>query len=91
MDGNTLYRLAGGDYHREKIVEVDAGSVVRFRLSQDHGDLLYWYSKDGRHTWKRIDFVNNLTCFGGMTIRPGIYAVGTGNAIFRNFSYKGIK
>ena len=68
----TLYRLAGGDYHREKIADVNRGDVIRFRLSQDHGDLLYWYSKDGGDTWKRVDLVNNLTSFGGMTIRPGI-------------------
>ena len=91
VDGDALYRLAGGDYHREKITDISHSDVIRLRLSQDHGDLLYWYSKDGGNTWKRIDFVNNLNYFGGMTIRPGIYASGTGNATFRNFSYKGIK
>lgn len=91
IDGNTIYRLAGGDYHREKISETNSGDVIRFRLSNDHGDLLYWYSKNGGRDWTRIDFGNNLVSFGGMTIRPGIYASGVGDAVFKNFSYKGIK
>lgn len=91
IDGNTIYRLAGGDYHREKISETNSGDVIRFRLSNDHGDLLYWYSKNGGRDWTRIDFGNNLVSFGGMTIRPGIYASGVGDAVFKNVSYKGIK
>jgi len=89
LDGSTIYRLTGTGYSREKIKEV-GNSPVRFRLSNDHNDLLYWYSTNNGKDWIRIDFVNNLTTWGTV-IRPGLYATGTGEAIFKNFTYQGIQ
>jgi len=91
LDGSTIYRLTGNGYSRERITEVKSKDKVRFRLSNDHNDLLYWYSTDGGEKWKRIGFVNNLINWAGSTIRPGVYAVGSGEAIFSNFVYEGIK
>jgi beta-xylosidase len=91
VDGYSLYRIANGDYHREMITKFNDKDIIRLRLSNDHGDLLYWYSKDNGNTWERIDFVNNLMSFGGMTIRPGIYSSGNSSGIFRDFSYRGIE
>ncbi len=91
LDGSTIYRLTGNGYSREQIKDVENNSPVRFRLSNDHNDLLYWYSIDNGKNWTRIDFVNNLTNWGGGTIRPGVYATGTGEALFKNFTYKGIQ
>lgn len=88
LDDTTIYRLTDKDYSREKIINVDSDAQIRFRLTNDHNDLLYWYSLDNGNHWERIDFVNNLTNYGGASIRPGIYATGEGDVTFTNFVYK---
>lgn len=91
LDGTVLYRLTGWGYSREKVLDLRESDKLRVRLSNDHNDLLYWYSLDGGKSWKRIDFVNNLMSWGGATIRVGVYASGDGEAQFTEFSYKGIE
>ena len=92
LDESGVYRLSGFGYSREKIFEAKKIDNVRFRLSNDHNDLLYWYSLDGGMNWERIDFVNNLTDWaGGSSIRPGIYSTGRGKAYFSDFKYQSIK
>ncbi|MES2734602.1 MAG: family 43 glycosylhydrolase [Bacteroidota bacterium] len=93
FDNQTVYRVSGGGSRGES-VKINADKVW-LRLVNDHHDLLYYYSRDGKQ-WERIDFVSELSGYqsnaleGWGYLRPGIYSTGTGEVSFRNFQYQGL-
>lgn len=91
LENGMIYQRRAGLTGRVAITETSADDVVRFRLTNWYGNLLYWYSTDDGAGWKRIDFVSNIIAFGGNTVRPGLYASGSGTGKFRNFVCDGIE
>jgi len=90
LENHTIYRLTGNG-NREMIHKAKVWDKIRFRLVNDHLDLLYYYSTDDGRTWNKIDFGNNLEDFGQGTLRPALYAAGTSEVSFFNFIYRGME
>jgi len=90
LDNNSIYHMTGNG-NREFVLKTNPDDTIRFKLINDHHDLLYYYSKDNGNNWTRIDFVNNLLDMGGGTLRPGLYASGVGDVSFFNFLYRGVE
>jgi xylan 1,4-beta-xylosidase len=61
------------------------GNRILVQIRNDHADVTCKYSKDGK-VWVPFD---NSTSVAGAS-RVGLYAAGQGEAIFRNFKYRGL-
>ena len=66
---------------------------VWFRLRNDRHVVSFWYSPDGRN-WTKADKSCETSGYHHnmagefLSLRPGIYAAGYGEVVFRNFKYK---
>ena len=66
---------------------------VWFRLRNDRHVVSFWYSPDGRN-WTKADKSCETSGYHHnmagefLSLRPGIYAAGCGEVVFRNFKYK---
>ena len=66
---------------------------VWFRLRNDRHIVSFWYSSDGRN-WTKTDKSCETSGYHHnmagefLSLRPGIYAAGRGEVVFRNFRYK---
>lgn len=72
------------------------GNSIRLRVTNDRHILTIRYSTDNGKTWKKYDtqmevsgFHHNVA-YGFMSLRPAIYAAGTGKTKFRNLTYKAL-
>lgn len=90
----AIYRL-NSNGEKSKVAENIKQDYVYLRLVNDHNDLLYHYSLDGK-TWTHIDFVSEMSGYhnnalsGWGYLRPGIFATGSGEVKFMNFQYEGM-
>lgn len=73
-----------------------SGNRIFLRLKNNQNIVSPWYSQDGE-TWQKINYCldisgyhhNNFRGFG--FLGPGLFALGQGRAIFKNFQYKGLE
>jgi xylan 1,4-beta-xylosidase len=90
---NAIYRLYNGG--RGRMVSGITQDNIYLRLTDDHHDLLCYYSLDGKE-WKRLDFVTELSGYhhnilgGWGYLKPAIFAVGDGEIQFKDFQYQGL-
>jgi len=69
------------------------GSRLHIRLRNDHHIVTIYYSVDGLK-WDRFDTAmevsgyNHNTAYDFLSLRPALYAAGTGEVRFRNFKYR---
>lgn len=77
-----------------------SGAAAKFshmwlRLTNDRQIMTINYSYDGQ-TWKKfgtqmeVSGYNHNTAYDFLSLRPGIYAAGDGEVIFRNFKYEAL-
>jgi xylan 1,4-beta-xylosidase len=91
---NRIYRLHNNGERNQVANDIKQDHVF-LRLRNDHNDLLYYYSLDGKN-WKRIDFVAEISGYhhnvlsGWGYLKPAIYATGNGEVKFRKFRYLGL-
>jgi len=70
-------------------------SRMWLRLTNDRQIMTIHYSYDGQ-TWKKfgtqmeLSGYNHNTAYDFLSLRPGIYAAGDGEVIFRNFKYEAL-
>ncbi|MBC7400661.1 MAG: family 43 glycosylhydrolase [Mucilaginibacter sp.] len=90
---NAIYRLYNGG--RGRLVSGISQDNIYLRLTDDHHDLLCYYSLDGKD-WKRLDFVTEISGYhhnilgGWGYLRPALFAVGEGDVQFKDFQYQGL-
>jgi len=71
------------------------GRRVWLRLINDRHIVSLWYSADGT-TWERFDTrmevsgYHHNVAYDFLSLRPAIYAAGTGEVRFRNFTYRAL-
>lgn len=69
--------------------------MVYLRLKNDHNDLLYYYSLDGKD-WTRTDQVSQMSGYETNTLggwgylKPALFSIGEGEVKFKNFKYEGL-
>jgi beta-xylosidase len=75
-----------------------AGPVraLSLRLTNDRNILTIHTSADGRQTWQKFDVQMEVSgyhhnvAYDFLSLRPALYAAGTGEARFRNFTYRAL-
>lgn len=71
------------------------GQRLHMRLRNDHHIVSFHLSRDGR-TWRRFDRGMEVSGYhhnvrgGFLMLRPGLYAAGSGSAVFRKFQYRAL-
>ena len=72
------------------------GTRMRMRVTNDRNVVTYDTSSDGGRTWRRFDRGMEVSGYhhnvrgGFLMLRPGLYAAGTGEARFANFTYRAL-
>lgn len=71
------------------------GRTVHFRVRNDRHILTIWYSADGRqwekfHTQMEVSGYHHNVAYDFLSLRPALYAAGTGEVRFRNFRYRAL-
>ena len=90
-DTNTLMHSYGLDRPQGKLPGVDRRLFIRIR--NDRHIVTIHYSVDGEN-WTKYDRVMEVSgyhhnvAYEFLSLRPAIYAAGTGNVRFRNFAYR---
>jgi len=90
---NFLMHSYGLDRRQAKPAHV--GRVLHIRLRNDRHILTMQYSVDGR-TWERYDRGMELSgyhhnvAYEFLSLRPALYAAGSGEVRFRNFKYRAL-
>ncbi len=76
--------------------ETSPGRRLRIRATNDRHIVTYHTSTDDGATWKRFErsmevsgYHHNVR-YGFLSLKPGIYAAGKGEAIFRDFRFRAI-
>ncbi len=64
-------------------------------LRNNHQVLTLWYSPDGKHWTKHwmqfeVSGYNHNVAGGFLSLRPALFAAGSGEVRFRNFTYKAL-
>lgn len=73
-----------------------AGNKFRLRVTNNRHILTIHYSTDQGNTWKKYDTQMEVSgyhhnvAYGFMSLRPAIYAAGTGTVKFRNLIYRAL-
>jgi len=86
-------RLAIHVLGRAESFDVQLPRHVWFRLRNDRHVVSFWYSPDGQN-WTKADKSCETSGYHHnmagefLSLRPGIYAAGCGEVVFRNFKYK---
>jgi xylan 1,4-beta-xylosidase len=76
--------------------EKSPGRRVRIRATNDRHIVTYHTSTDGGMTWKRFERSMEVSGYhhnvrwGFLSLKPGIYAAGKGEARFRNFQFRAL-
>lgn len=93
-DTNTILHSYGLDRPQGRLEGVDRR--VSIRLRNDRHIVSMWYSTDGS-TWRKYDRVIEVSgyhhnvAYEFLSLRPAIYAAGTGDVRFRNFQYRALQ
>ncbi len=92
-DGQLVYTFRRGNgYPRREIDLPDASAKVRVKAINMNQDVIFYYAID-EGDWKKFERSNDIqgfqhNVFGSFSsVRPGIYAVGDGDARFEYFRY----
>jgi beta-xylosidase len=75
--------------------QAPVGRHYFLRLRNNHHIVTTWYSPDGRHWTKHwmqfeVSGYNHNVAGGFLSLRPGLFAAGSGEVRFRNFKYKAL-
>jgi len=93
-DMNTIMHSYGLDRPQGKLEGVDRH--LRIRLRNDRHIVSMHYSVDGT-TWRKYDRVIEVSgyhhnvAYDFLSLRPALYAAGTGEVRFRNFRYRALE
>lgn len=85
----TTYSTGQATYHREPAPAVRR---IHMRIVNDRNIVTMYYSEDG-NTWTRhgkrmeVSGYNHNTADEFLSLRPGLFAIGSGTVRFRNFRY----
>ena len=72
------------------------GRTMRMRVTNDRHIVTYDTSGDGGKTWVRFDRGMEVSGYhhnvrgGFLMLRPGLYSAGSGEARFRNFTFRAL-
>lgn len=94
IDGTGMKSYRGGMpmYWREP---APAARTVQLRIINDHNIVSFYYSLDGRN-WTRHAIRSEVSGYNANTaddlasLRPALFAAGTGQAVFRDFRYRAL-
>lgn len=90
---NLILHRYGMDQRRTAKPE---GDTIRLRVTNNRHILTIHYSSDNGQSWKKYDTQMEVSgyhhnvAYGFMSLRPAIYAAGTGKVKFRNLTYKAL-
>jgi xylan 1,4-beta-xylosidase len=85
----TTYSTGRATYHREPAPAVRR---IHMRIVNDRNIVTMYYGEDGK-TWSRhgarmeVSGYNHNTADEFLSLRPGLFAIGSGKVRFRNFRY----
>ncbi len=92
-DGQLVYTFRRGEGYPRRSLDLPAGAKsVRIKAINLRQDVVFYYSVDGSD-WKKYERSNDIqgfqhNVFGSFSsVRPGVYAVGSGDARFDYFRY----
>jgi xylan 1,4-beta-xylosidase len=85
----TTYSTGQSTYHREPAPAIRR---IHMRIVNDRNIVTLYYGEDGK-TWTRhgsrmeVSGYNHNTANEFLSLRPGLFAIGSGKVCFRNFRY----
>jgi xylan 1,4-beta-xylosidase len=89
-----IYRLNNRG-QKSRVSDDIKQDMVYLKLRNDHNDLLYYYSLDGK-VWTRLDLINQMSGYDTNTLggwgylKPALFCIGEGEVKFKNFKYEGL-
>ena len=91
---HNIYRVNSRGQKSREISDIKQ-DMVYLRLVNDHNDLLYYYSLDGKD-WTRLNLVSQMSGYETNTLggwgylKPALFSIGEGEMKFKNFQYEGL-